>query len=216
MSVKYSDIIQICIFRLANKDSSHEPSSEPSSKKRFCGVVFSIHHLITSSVCNLMKNQEGVSGVSTPNGVNKSAPGAMTRLENIAIVMGFLLFLSAAGVYYYLNFWKTVPDAPTDVQAISSDSSASVTFTIPTNGNTPLTQLTVTSNPDNTVTVVDATSDTILPVKLFGLTNGTSYTFTVTATNEVGVSQTSLPSNAVIPSTTPTEPHRFSFNSLHR
>ena len=39
-----------------------------------------------------------------------------------------------------------------------------------------------------------------------GLTNGTSYTFTITATNDVGTSASSTPSSAVTPATTPNAP----------
>ena len=45
-----------------------------------------------------------------------------------------------------------------------------------------------------------------------GLTNGTAYTFTVTATNGVGTSTSSSASNSVTPVTTPAPPQRPSGN----
>ena len=89
----------------------------------------------------------------------------------------------------------TVPGAPTSVIAVASNTSAKLTFTAPaSNGGATITGYTVTSTPGN-VTASGASS----PITITGLVNGTSYTFTVKATNSVGNSAASLPSNAVSP-----------------
>jgi hypothetical protein len=99
----------------------------------------------------------------------------------------------------------TAPAAPTNVTASPGNGSASVSWTAPSNGGSPITRYTVTpfigstAQPPTTVTgSPPATSTTIT-----GLTNGTTYTFTVTATNAIGTGPASAPSNAVTPSNTP-------------
>ena len=90
------------------------------------------------------------------------------------------------------------PGAPTGVSAIGLNKSASVSFTPPTsNGGATITGYTVTSLPDSkTCTTSDAGS---LTCDVTDLTNGTAYTFTVTATNALGTSAASAPSNSVTP-----------------
>ncbi len=90
----------------------------------------------------------------------------------------------------------TVPGRPAAPSAVRGDKSAQVSWT-PVSGNgSPVTGYTVTSTPGGfTKTVAgDATTATVT-----GLTNGTAYTFTVKATNAIGQSTASLPSNAVTP-----------------
>jgi hypothetical protein len=98
----------------------------------------------------------------------------------------------------------TVPGAPTGVTATAGNTSATVSWTAPSNGGSAITSYTVTpyvgSAAQTTVTVAGsppATTTTVL-----GLTNGTTYTFTVTATNAVGTGPASTASNAVTPSGT--------------
>lgn len=96
-----------------------------------------------------------------------------------------------------------VPAAPTSVVAIAGNTSASVSFVAPANnGGSAITGYTVTSIPAGG-TDVNAGS-TSLTHTITGLTNGTSYTFTVKATNSAGTSLASVASNPVIPSA-PTE-----------
>ncbi|MFD0676388.1 MULTISPECIES: fibronectin type III domain-containing protein [unclassified Paenibacillus] len=89
----------------------------------------------------------------------------------------------------------TVPDPPTGISAAASNQSATVSFTPPANnGGSTITSYTVTSNPGG-LTASGARS----PITVTGLTYGTAYTFTVTATNGIGTSIPSTPSGAVSP-----------------
>ena len=90
---------------------------------------------------------------------------------------------------------KTVPGVPTSVTAIAVNGRATVSFIAPTeNGGSPITGYIVTSSPGNIQVTGTGTA-----IMVIGLTNGTTYTFTVKAENEVGTSSKSAVSNAVIP-----------------
>ncbi len=92
----------------------------------------------------------------------------------------------------------TVPGAPTNAAAIASNASAQVSFLPPANnGGAAITGYTVTSSPGG----IKATG-TASPINVANLTNGTAYSFTVTATNSVGTGAASAPSNSVTPSAT--------------
>jgi uncharacterized repeat protein (TIGR01451 family) len=94
----------------------------------------------------------------------------------------------------------TVPTAPPTVVASAGNASATVAWTTPaSDGGSPIISYTVTTF----VAGVAAGSTSVLApatsVTVGGLTNGTTYTFTVHATNAVGNSPESLPTNPVIP-----------------
>ena len=95
----------------------------------------------------------------------------------------------------------TAPSAPTGVSATAGVGSAVVSFVAPNANGSPITGYTVTSSPGNFTA-----TGTSSPITVSGLTNGTAYTFTVTATNAIGTSAASTPSNAVTPATTPSAP----------
>jgi hypothetical protein len=95
----------------------------------------------------------------------------------------------------------TVPGAPTGVSATPGNTQATVSFTAPASNGKPITSYTVTSNPGNITATGTATAITVT-----GLTNGTAYTFMVTATNAAGTGPTSSPSNSVTPCTVPGAP----------
>ena len=91
-----------------------------------------------------------------------------------------------------------VPDAPTAVVATrTSDTSVTVTFEAPSNnGGSAITSYTVTSSPGAITGTVSQPGNR--SVAITGLTPGTTYSFSVFATNQVGDSVGSGPSNAIL------------------
>jgi uncharacterized protein (TIGR02145 family) len=89
----------------------------------------------------------------------------------------------------------TAPGSPTNVTVVAGNAQATVSFTIPSStGGSAITSYTVTSTPGG-FTGIGLNS----PIIVTGLANGTSYTFSVVATNAVGNSLASAASNAVTP-----------------
>ncbi len=98
----------------------------------------------------------------------------------------------------------TKPQAPTHVSASPGSGKATITFNAPhDDGGSQIVGYTVISYPDNiSVTRTDAAITDVrtdVAIKLTGLTNGTSYTFTVKALNSEGESEESFSSNVVVP-----------------
>jgi hypothetical protein len=89
----------------------------------------------------------------------------------------------------------TVPGAPTNPYVLEAPGFDTVRWSAPDNGGSAITSYTVTSSPGGFTCVT--TELNCLPA---GLSIGTSYTFTVTATNAAGTGPASLDSNSFTPS----------------
>lgn len=109
-----------------------------------------------------------------------------------------------AGLAIQAPAHAAAPGAPTNVLAtVASSTSATVTWD-PVVSVPAATGYTVTSNPGSKT----CTDDSVAPLQcdVSGLTTGTTYTFTVTATNTDGTGPASTPSNPVTPAAVPNAP----------
>ncbi|MCW2499170.1 MAG: hypothetical protein JWN87_846 [Frankiales bacterium] len=97
----------------------------------------------------------------------------------------------------------TAPDQVTDVRATGADTGAVVSWTAPASNGSPLTGYVVTPSNSPAVTVNDPAATHL---RITGLTNGSSYSFTVQAVNALGTGPESLASNVAVPSGAPTAP----------
>ena len=113
---------------------------------------------------------------------------------------------SSAGDFTYSGSGPTPPaptpaSAPLDVTATGGDAAAAVTWKAPaSSGDYPITTYKATSIPGSRICLVAAPA---LTCEVTGLTNGTTYTFTVEALTGAGWGATSSPSNAVTPTAPP-------------
>jgi hypothetical protein len=101
----------------------------------------------------------------------------------------------------------SAPTAPTSLAVLSGDTSTVVSWSPPSDdGGNPITSYLVTASNGATCTAIaPATS-----CKITGLTNGTSYTFTAKAINNIGTGVASATSPASVPAGLPTPPTSLS------
>jgi alpha-tubulin suppressor-like RCC1 family protein len=110
--------------------------------------------------------------------------GTQTNSSTPVIVLGF----------------PTPPTAPTGVGATAGNGHATVSWYAPeSDGGSPITQYTVTAAPGGLGCATSGERGCVVA----GLTNGTAYTFTVRATNAVGIGPASTPTSPVTPLATP-------------
>ena len=135
----------------------------------------------------------------------------MTNAQRLAIaspVAGLQVFVTdfdGGSCMFYdgtkwgtLSFTKTIPDAPTISGVEPGSTEAIISFTAPSSdGGAAITSYTATSNPEAITGTVSQEGSGDITVT--GLTNGTGYTFTVTATNTIGTSAASAASSSVVP-----------------
>ena len=99
----------------------------------------------------------------------------------------------------------TAPGAPTGVSATGGNTQATVNWTAPSSGGSPITGYVITPFIGTTAQTPSSAGASATSLTVTGLTNGTAYTFRVAATNAVGTGPVGT-SNAVTPATTPSAP----------
>lgn len=145
---------------------------------------------------------------ATPGVCTITAGGALTFVTAGTCTInadqaGDATYAAAAQVSQTFSVAAVVPGAPTIGATTAGNQQVAVAFAAPVfTGGAGITNYTVTSSPGGH-TGTGATS----PVTVSGLTNGTAYTFSVTATNSAGTSAAS----AATASTTPKASQTISF-----
>ncbi len=156
-----------------------------------------------SSVINLQSNQTNALPLAkwTNVAVTSTAVNSGERMipqlysSNETSTNGSLVYDDCSVTAASGTTSPTAPGAPTAVVATAGDASASVAFTAPaSNGGSAITSYTVAASPGPATA-----SGSASPITVSGLTNGTPYTFTVTATNVAGPGPASAPSSSVTP-----------------
>jgi hypothetical protein len=166
---------------------------------------------ITSYSVAAVDNTNPVNGGQTETG--KRSPLTVTGLTDgdsytFTVVATNAIGTGAASFASNPVVPVAAPGAP-EIDLVSpAGGQATVTFDPPTSdGGSPVTGYTVaavdTTNSSNGGQVVTGPAS---PLTVDGLTNGDTYTFTVTATNTAGIGPASAPSNGVVPATVPDPP----------
>ena len=138
-------------------------------------IIFSKHAGLSNASGTIEINYENLS-----KGIQITNSGVVSKIDEV------------------ITSLITVPDPPTNVQVDTyGQSEVEVYFTVPTNnGGASITGYTITSSPAGGIDGQAGTTQTRHTVT--GLTFNETYTFTVTATNAVGTSIPSNPSDPVI------------------
>ena len=126
-----------------------------------------------------MRYKGGVISATAPTTSSSAASGIWTTTQQ----------MQAVGA----SVWPRIPGAPTIGTATAGSSSATVAYTAPTDVGAGTVTYTATSSPGS------FTGTGTSPITVSGLTNGTAYTFTVTAATPGGTSHASAASNSITP-----------------
>jgi hypothetical protein len=151
----------------------------------------------------LITSYSAVSGVKS--GTNTVSPISVTTLASATSytfnVKAINTNGSSSGINANAITATTVPQAPTIGTATAGNTQATVQFTANATGGKPILDFTALSS-SGAKTATGASS----PLTVTGLTNGTAYTFTVTARNLNASSAASAASNSVTPAAPPPPP----------
>ena len=177
-------------------DSSRASSMISSTNNYVLSLV--IAWLTPTSTVPLLSANDALTMVITDSAIKKGAKvysliGSDSTLLGTATADGSVTVRILEDPEVYIAITK--PDAPTGVSATSGgNASATVSWTAPSDGGSAITGYIATSNAGQT-----CSSTTTTTCSVTGLTNGTPYTFTVTATNTIGTSDSSSASAAATP-----------------
>jgi len=119
----------------------------------------------------------------------------MAGIGKVTVIFSLLLMTTACWAFGGATMNQLIPGPPINVVATAGNGEATVSFKPPkSDGGSPIICYNVTSHPGN-ITASGRQS----PITLKGLTNGVTYTFTVTASNSVGTRLGSESCNSVTP-----------------
>ncbi len=153
-----------------------------------------IHFTLGGQSCNGTTNASGVAScdVTPPAGhLTLSASFAGNAQYTPSTASQAFIIASADGA--------TAPGAPTGVSAVAGNGTISVTFAAPGNdGGRPITSYIATCTPVPSGPGITG-AGTASPIFVFGVTNGVTYTCTVSAVNAIGPGVPSAPSNGATP-----------------
>lgn len=177
-------------FELTGQGGSTYTLTDTSNVEITSGTSFTLTLSATDrNAINLLLNKNGTSSIGGTT-YNLAAAEDWAAGADAAVVVADL-----TGNGITTSNAITAPDAPTIGTATAGDGQVSVAFSAPgNNGGSAITGYTVTSNPGNFTN-----TGAVSPIVITGLTNGTAYTFTVTATNAIGTSTASGASNSATP-----------------
>jgi hypothetical protein len=183
----------IDIYQMA--DSSRASSLISSTNNYVLSLV--VAWLTPTGTVPVLSTNDALTMVITDSAIKKGAKvyslvGSDSTLLGTATADGSVTVRILEDPEVYIAITK--PDAPTGVSATSGENaSTTVSWTAPSDGGSAITSYTATSNSGETC------SSPTTSCSITGLTNGTPYTFTVTAANAIGTSDPSATSSAVIP-----------------
>lgn len=144
----------------------------------------------SSGKISLEQVQQGITGIIP------DSSGTINENGSIMVSVGGLPE-SSIGSHNGARLKKTVPNAPTEVRGTIKDGLPAVSYTIPEkDGGSPITVYTVYVYEGEMLKT--STMGVSNPITIAGLTNGTSYTFKVKATNAIGDSAESKESEPII------------------
>jgi hypothetical protein len=211
-------------YKASSNTGAHVGTLWTASGTQLAQVTFSNEtasgwqYALFSSPVSISPNTTYVVGYYTPSGHYSATSGGFANAIDNPPLHGLDNSTSANGVYAYGsgtsfptssynagNYAVDVlfepapaPGTPTGVSATAGNASATVSWTAPSTGGPP-TSYTITPYIGSTAQTSVTAGGSATSKVVSGLTPGTSYTFTVKASNPSGSGPESAQSNAVVP-----------------